>query len=752
MTKKYKKTTENDGQTYSFEGTVLEIRYYSEDSSWGKLKVKIDPTHEIAPMGQSRYDWNEETGKTEEVVVVNVLGKMPKPEIGMKYEFTAKHSYNDKYREEQFDVSDMKSSMPKTIDDQVNFLRAIVTENQARSLLAVHPNIVEMVMNGEDVDLTNVDGIKEVTFEKIQNKILENFAIGDILSLLVPIGISLNKIRKLLEGERNVELLKQKLINNPYILTKIPGISFGTADKIAIQLNPSLKISEERLTAFVQDFLYNIAESKGDTWVNIDSVKTGIIENVPDCEKFFNDEFINSGSFYYVDDKFGLKRYYDMEKYVWDKLIELDNSEPLTFNEEDIVRGIEFTEEQQGFILTDEQLDVVRGVLGNSFSIVGGKAGSGKTTITKTILNILNYSNYSFHIAAFSAKAAQRSKQVTGFNSSTIHKMLSARGLYEFEFNENCKLDVDFIVLEESSMTSTFLFYSILKAIDTSKTKILMVGDRGQIAPISAGNTFYDLIESDSFKVFHLTKIQRQAQNSAIIVDANKIRDGVDPLNGDRPNKTIHGEEMFYLFREDKENIFSIAIQSYIKSVSEKGIENTFLITPRKQGTLNCADEFNKEIQRILNDENKDNKVVFGKKEFRLKDRVLHTLNSSELKTMNGEVGFVIAVDEKNKSVIVEYDDGKIVNYIKDDLKMLDLGYSLSVHRVQGSEAKDVILVLDNAGYVLLSNSLFYTGVTRAKERCLVIAQQYAFDRALEENKNVRNTWTMDFEYVKSSH
>lgn len=746
---KIKKQTNPTGTEYSFNGKIIEIRYYSEDTSWGKLKVSVDK--EI-PFGRNQFEWDEETGKVQEIYVVNVLGKMPKPEIGHRYNFETVHTFNPKYQEDQFTIINMTSSIPKTLNDQVAFLRSIITENQARSLLAVYPNIVEMVVNGDEVDLTNVDGIKEATFEKIQNKILENFAIGDILSLLVPIGISLNKIRKLLEGEKNVELLKQKLINNPYILTKIPGISFRTADKIAVQLNPSLKISEERLTAFVQDFLYNIAESNGDTWVNINSVKTGIIENVPDCEKFFNDKFINSGSFYCVGDKFGLKRYYDMEKYVWDKLIELDNSEPLTFNEEDIIRGIEITEEQQGFALTDEQLNVVQGVLANSFSIVGGKAGSGKTTITKTILNILNCSNYSFRVAAFSAKAAQRSKQVTGFAASTIHKMLSARGLYEFEFNENYKLDVDFIVLEESSMTNTFLFYSVLKAIDISKTKILMVGDRCQIAPISAGNTFYDLIESDAFKVFHLTKIQRQAQNSAIIVDANKIRDGVDPLNGNRSNKTIHGGEMFYLFREDKENIFSIAVQSYIKSVSEKGVENTFLITPRKQGTLNCVDEFNKEIQRILNDENKDNKVVFGKKEFRLKDRVLHTLNSNELKTMNGEVGFVVAVDEKNKSVTVKYDDGKIVNYVKDDLKMLDLGWALSVHRCQGSEAKDVILVLDNAGYILLSNSLFYTGVTRAKERCLVIAQKYAFDRALEENKNVRNTWTKDFEYAKPLH
>jgi len=144
-TKKSKKSVEHTtGEKTHFIGKVVEVRYYSDDSSWGKVKVKVDET---VLFSESRMDWNDETGKTESILVVNVVGKMPKPEIGMLYEIEGVHKYNEKYRSDQWEVINIGSTAPKTVEHQVEYLKALVTEKQARTILEQYPNIVDDVIN-----------------------------------------------------------------------------------------------------------------------------------------------------------------------------------------------------------------------------------------------------------------------------------------------------------------------------------------------------------------------------------------------------------------------------------------------------------------------------------------------------------------------------------------------------------------------------------------------------------------------------
>lgn len=744
---KKKKSVDTGGEQLTFLGKVREVRFYSDDSSWGFIKVEVDET---VPFSIKEMDYNFETNQTDSKWVSNVVGKMPKPEIGMLYEIEGVHKYNEKYRSDQWEVINIGSTAPKTVEHQVEYLKALVTEKQARTILEQYPNIVDDVIKGVDnVDLELLKGIGQETWDKIKDKIVENFAIGDILALLIPIGISLNKVRKLLDGEKNVEILKKKLIENPYVLTAIDGISFTTADKIAVQLNPDLRVSEERLVAFIRHHLNEIGESSGDTWVEKSEIKDGVIKNVPECEKFL-DSFLEKESLenkiLFVDgDKIGLMYLRKYEEYIWNKLIELDKAIPLEVTEEQFKKGIEAAEYSQQFHFTEEQIDVLRNVLKSNFSTCGGRAGSGKTTISRAILNIYEEAGYSIAVAAFSAKAAQRAKEVTGFNAMTIHRLLGAKGFNSFTFDENEKLPVDVLLLDECSMLSTSLMKHVVAAIDTTKTKLVMVGDVMQLPSLSAGNTFFDIVEKNAFQTNILTKIQRQAEGSAIIADANKIRDGISPIYA-KESKIIHNNEMFYLFRSDREAIFNIAISSYLKAVEEKGIDNVILISPRRQGVLNSSIEINKQIQKVFNFENENNKLVHGKREFRLKDKVLHIKNDYEKGVMNGETGYVVEVNAK--SIVVDYSD-KLITYDNSNLNDLDLGYSTSVFKSQGSQAKDVIITLDNSHFMLLSNQLFYTAVTRASERCLVIAEPFAFDKALEENKSIRRTWTKDFVYVR---
>jgi exodeoxyribonuclease V alpha subunit len=736
------------GEVLEFKGKVESVRFFSDNTSWGACIVSVP---EEIPFSKVSLDYDIETNMVVPTYTVVVAGKMPEPVVGNTYNIIGQPVHVAKYKSDQYEVVSMFSEAPKTVEDQKAFLSSLCTEKQVESMLSVYPDIVDMVIQGkgEEVDLGLLKGIGEVRWGEIKEKIVENFAISDILALLVPAGISFSKIKKLLNDEPNPQILKQKLLKNPYVIANISGISFKTADKIAVELNSGLRESEERLVAFIRHFLEELGNGNGDTWTTIEEIRNGVIKNVPEVEKYldvlFEKEKENSKLLYIEDEKVGLKYYYFTEKYIWDKLVEISKSNPLEITKEAIQEGIAKAEQDQGFQFTEEQRNIILQSTTNNFVLLTGKAGTGKSTLSRGILNVYDSMGYSIAVCSLSAKAAVRATEVTGYSATTIHRLLGATGINEFSYNEKHKLGFNVVLCDESSMINAFLFKNLIEAINTDKTKVIFVGDSKQIPPISAGNTFSDLLEQDNYKFekFELTKIQRQASDSAIITDANLIREGISPIEV-KESKVVHGanQDLYYLFRSSREDIFSIAISSYIKSVEEKGLENVVLLSPRKQGCLNSTKELNKVIQNRLNSENANNKFVYGEKEFRIKDKVIHVVNNYEKMVFNGETGIVSKIEPKG--VVVQYPD-KSITYKNDDMKDLELAHALTIHKVQGSEYQDVIICLDNSHFMLLSNQLIYTGITRGRSRVMVIAEPFAFDKGLEEDKTIRSTWTKGF-------
>jgi exodeoxyribonuclease V alpha subunit len=737
-----------DNDIIEFRAKIEHIVYFND--SWGVIKISTDT---MLPHSAIHENYDVETNKLTFDYATTLTGKMPSPEVGQTWDVKAHYFFNQKYKH-QYVIDSVSFSQPKTVEDVKSYLESVLTIRQAETLLGVYPNIVEEVIAGTDnVDLSLLSGFGQFTWDRAKDKIIENFAISDILSLLIPLGISFSKIKTLLGGEPNPQILKEKLLANPYALSKIDGITFKTVDKIAIQLNPSLKKSESRLISFIDYFMEMVSNDSGHTWVRLADIRNGILNDVPEIEEYL-DVFIaketENSKMLHVDGegdemKIGLKKLYNAEKLIWEKLIQLDLSVSLNFTPEAIENGLESSQAKLGFSYSDEQMEIIKKIMTNNFSIITGKAGTGKTTIARGVLDICNEMGYSIALASLSAKAAIRSQEVTGYTATTIHRLLGAgkeKGA-EFSFNEERKLPCDVLMIDESSMVNTHLFMSILKAVNTAKTKVIFVGDFKQLSPISAGNTFHDLITTDkySFLINELTKIQRQAEDSAIIVDANKIREGLSPI-GVKESRIVHGKnnDLYYVFKSDIESVFTTAISSYISSVKMKGVENVVILSPRrKKGVLNSSYEINREVQKQINESNKDVKFVHGDIEFWLNDRVIHTKNNYDKNIFNGEVGTVISVGAKE--VLVQYTD-KVIVYNHTDIKELDLAYCISVHKSQGSEYSDVIIVLDNSHFVLLSNQLLYTALTRAQKRCLIVAQPFAFDKALEEDKSKRQTWT----------
>ena len=731
------------GQILDFKIIPQYEKYYNESSNWGCYTFT---TKDDIPEFEIYKDMFNENGY-EDIKLSTIAGKMQKLYLGSEYNVKAKLIYNKKYNQWQYEPITISAIVPKTIENQRMFLESIVTPKQAETLLSVYPNIVEDVINGKDnVDLSLTKGIKEFTWNNIKQKIIENYVISDILVMLQPLGVTFTMIKKLIDNEPNPELLKQKLLNNPYMLTEINGLGFTRVDNLALKLVPELRVSYKRTYAFIKYYLYETGENEGHTWVNLDMLESAVRDNIHECEDIFQEiikiEKDTQALLYINENKVGLKYYKDIEDGVYNILKDLDAFERNW--DINIEEGIKEAEKEQGFSFTEEQINVIKNAINSNVVLITGRAGTGKSTLSRALLKI--YKNYNIACCSLSAKAAQRITETTGYPASTIHRLLNAKGLNEYGYNCSNPLPYDVILVDECSMINARLYYDLLQAVNFG-TKVIMCGDARQLPPIGFGNIFSDLLEKDNiFNVNKLTKVLRQAEMSGILSDANQIREGINPI--ERPElKIIHGElqDMYYMFRDNRDALNDIAIKTYLKSIEEDGIDEVVIITPRKKDCINSTREINIKIQDLLIDDTKPflNK---GSIKFKLGAKVIQRVNNYEKNIFNGEIGYITDIwKEKDVDMFAVQYQNKYIEYTRNELDQIDLAYALTCHLTQGSQYKTAIIIIDNTHYVLLDACLLYTAITRAKKRCLLLAEPSAFKKCINNNKSkTRQTYLKD--------
>lgn len=375
----------------------------------------------------------------------------------------------------------------------------------------------------------------------------------------------------------------------------------------------------------------------------------------------------------------------------------------------------------------------------------------GKSTLARALLNIYKHANYSISCCALSAKAAQRITEATGFPASTIHRLLGVNPQKGFEHDHENPLTSDVILIDECSMINSYVYHAIVSAIKEG-AKVIMCGDNRQLPPIGYGNIFGDLLlKTDSLHISHLTKVLRQAEKSGILSDANKIREGIMPI--EQPElRIVNGElqDMTYMFRDTREGLRNIAIKSYLKAIEQDGMDEVAIITPRKENCENSTLEINIRLSDILLDK-KGKTMKLGKKEYLIGSKVMQIDNNYEKNVFNGEVGYITNIEEvqngkeKTLEFTVEFkmnDQTKVITYTRSELDQLDLAYAMTIHKSQGSGYKTVIILIDMTHYTLLDTCLLYTAITRAKNRCLLLAEPQAFKMCMDNNKSKnRQTW-----------
>ena len=727
-------------------------KYYNADSSFGVFTFHTkDKIPEYWETPYSPFD-----GNVADVRMSTLAGTMQQLYIGSEYEVVATLEFNKKYESWQYNPIVITSVMPKTADQQKRFLLSIMTEKQVEALVSKYPNIVDDIINGtDDVDTKKLKGIGDKTYKKLKERVLENYIISDLLVMLQPFGIGFNMVQRLLKSEKNPALVKEKIIKNPYVLLELKGFGFKTVDGLALKINPSMELSSKRVYAFIKYYLESIGNNDGHTWIFLDQLENAIRDNIPECMEIFNKlialEKENEVMLHFNGDIVGLKSYYKIEEELFKRLLELGNEKPLKVEQKHIDRGLEETEKFLGFKLNDEQMGVVHQALTNNVNVISGKAGVGKTTVSTAILNIYAQAGYSIACAALSAKAAQRITEATGFPASTIHRLLeyTPEG---FKINENRKLCHQVLLVDECSMINSSLFLQVVKSV-AKGAKLVMCGDNRQLPPIGAGNIFSDLLNGsrDEIALSSLTKVLRQAEKSGILKDANMIRDGKYPIA--QPElKITTGElnDMTYMFRDDREQLHRMAINTFMKAKEIDGLDEVVIVTPRRDNCMNSATEFNLHITQLLFDE-WEKHVSIGKRHYFVGSKVMQIINDAERGVFNGEIGYITAITEdgvgkdKMTTVTVEFkmnDETKTIDYDKSEMDHLDLAYAMTCHKLQGSGIKSVIIVLDMTHYTLLDTCMLYTAITRAKKRCLLLSEPNAFKMCMKNNKGKsRKTW-----------
>ena len=464
------------------------------------------------------------------------------------------------------------------------------------------------------------------------------------------------------------------------------------------------------------------------------------------------------------NDRVSPSRLYDSEKLLYDsfKLRAKKDSGGFVKNLDDFLKDKELGEQQR------QAVEIINN--GAVILFLVGYAGTGKSTTSKTILQLLNtrYDEKEIITCALSGIASQRIADTTGFESATIQSLL-------VKYEEADYFPFSVVLIDEASMINSTLFAKLVRKI-SNKAILIIVGDDAQLPPIGAGNILSDVLSLDLAPIVKLTKIYRQSEDQAITLIANDIRKGQVPNYKQKYDDFEFIEvniQNYYALKNQlsqnelnnlrEENASQIVTQIVLKVVDSmlkarlrlknkeiKEYLNYFqVITPMKGGTLG-SNNLNKVLQEYFNP-NPIKCVKKGANEFRLMDKVVHTKNenmtswsgdgfknaddSNQRRIFNGMSGLLFKINEEDEQVFVFYpNEDVVVVYEYDEVKtLLMLSYALTIHKVQGMEYDIVVIPMTFSHFIMHNTKLIYTAVTRAKHRCMIIGESGAFESACKK-------------------
>ena len=393
-------------------------------------------------------------------------------------------------------------------------------------------------------------------------------------------------------------------------------------------------------------------------------------------------------------------------------------------------------------ILSPEQQAAVRQALSEPILILTGGPGTGKTTTTRAIVAGFEKLGRRLQLASPTGRAAKRAAEVTGREAKTIHRLLAfdpqTRG---FKHGPDEPLELDVLVIDESSMLDLVLTHNTLRAIPNG-AQIVFVGDVDQLPSVGPGNVLSDLIRSGRVPVARLTQVFRQAAKSKIITNAHAINHGRMPELLPPSAIAAQGADCVFVEAEEAEDVPTKIAGVVARSLPKLGYspQDIMVLSPMQRGTVGGR-HLNEVLQNVLNPPHPDKtEHQRGPITFRVGDRVMQRVNNYDKNVFNGDVGTIAGIDRENQVIAIQYPEGAI-EYDYSDMDQLAHALCVTIHKSQGSEYPACVIALHTQHYMMLQRNLLYTALTRAKKIAVFVGSKRAIAMAVR-NRNVvpRNT------------
>lgn len=623
------------------------------------------------------------------------------------------------------------------------------------------------IMQKEPERLAEIKGISERKAREIAQQMAEQEDMRKAMLFLQQYGIQLALGIKIYQfyGNEMYRIFQE----NPYKMAEdIPGVGFKTADEIASRLGIH-KDSEYRVRCGLL-YVLSLAATEGHVYLPKEVLLGRASELLlvePDLmEKLVMDMAIEHKLMVRKEQRepgvlqtlVYANQYYYLELNIARMLRELNIT--CFSNEKEVQKRLDKIEKGSRIKLEEQQRQAVITAVRHGLMILTGGPGTGKTTTINAIIRYFASCGDDILLAAPTGRAAKRMTETTGYEASTIHRLLELNGgtsdvgeNAHFERNAQNPLEADVIIIDETSMVDVHLMHSLLNAIPPG-TRLILVGDVNQLPSVGPGSVLEDIIRSGCFPVVQLDKIFRQASESAIVVNAHKIN------RGEFVDLKVRTKDFMFLNYLDTNQIISIIrwlVQEKLPSHVDADILDIQVLTPMRKGPLG-VESLNEILQRYFNPPGEGKKeYIHGNRIFRQGDKVMQIKNDYQLEweirglydipvekgvgIFNGDMGIIRELNEFAESMTIEFDEGRFVDYSFKQLDELELAYAITIHKSQGSEYPAVVIPLLGGPKMLMSRNLLYTAVTRARKCVTIVGSEQTFD-AMVQNRMEHNRYT----------
>lgn len=708
-------------------GNIRKIIYESNN---GTYKVGIFKVRET----------NDEDMKEYVNKVIGFTGSFAEVNMDVDYILYGRLVEHPKYGT-QFEVLNYEIKAPSDLDSLVLYLssgmfKGIGAKTAKRIVERFGSDTIKTIKENYQ-DVATVSGMTITKAKRMHDKIVENEYNQDLILKLNGLGFSVREAIDLITVYGNK--LNSVIEENIYDL-----VEYITFDKLDLMfLKDNDEMDKRRIEALILHNIYTSCYESGDTLILKDELFIKMkrcFRGVFSAEEYLKyiDSLAMRAKIVLFNEYVTLSDFYNTEKSI---LMDINRINDIKTNikTDKIDTYISEYEKINNITFNDDQKEAIKGAIENNFFIITGGPGTGKTTIIKAIVmilkDILDLSHEDIALLAPTGRASKRMAESVGAPAYTIHKYLKWNKETEsFLIDEYNKSNEKIVIVDESSMIDIFLFSSLLKGLKLN-VKLILVGDANQLPSIGPGDLLNDLLHISTIKNKYLNTIYRVKEGSYITYLANDIK------NRKHFDKFPTNYSDFK-FIESSDDDIKKYLDEIVNKAVEKGIhsENFQVLAPMYKG-INGIDSLNSMMASIFNPESE--KFVIGDKYYRINDKVIQLVNDVDNNVYNGDIGYIRDIYYLDKKMVVEIDySGNVVEYKSGEFDKFNLAYAVSIHKSQGSEYANVVIILARSFNRMFYNKLIYTAVTRAKSSLIILGSIDSLNKSVSTNYGAnRNTY-----------